>query len=556
MREFAKNKKDFKGLILVPGINIFADWIQRIHNSLPELEDKIDIRTYAYMARHYTELSSDYYNYLVVDEAHHAVAPILKRVIQYYNTDFTIGLTATDQRPDKKKLETVFGTYSTSLSLKEAMEKGIVAKANVYRIETNIDLSKVRFNGKDYVNADLEKRIRVTSRNELIVDVLKEYFTTGEASLRQGVIFCVNVSHANEMARLLNKAGIVASSYTGQTKNPTSIMEDFKNKKIRFLCTCNMVSEGWDYPELGILVMARPTLSKVLYLQQIGRGLRKTDIKKNVIVIDVVDEYGAMIKACNMHTIFANPYYVPFGDITKTDYTPGEMLIVDGIEERIERITEVDINTFEDKYGDYLSQEQLAREYFVNTGTVTSWIKKGKIKPSVEYKFGNKSLYLFSPDDVEKYRNELGIKEHNNNTIKQDFFEFLEERDYSLSYKMPFLLAFIQNVNTIGDAKIDDVLNDYIAFYQDRIDRGLQVDRSTCPYNETMLQDRKAICRNMLTNPFEKFERKRFLYYSKDLSIIAMNHALYSKMNKEDWDRVKSQMQEDLQHYYSDMGGM
>lgn len=542
LREFSKNKKDFKGLILVPGINILADWNQRVHNSLPEIEDKIDIRTYAYMARHYTELSSDYYNYIVVDEAHHAVAPILKRVIQYYNADFTIGLTATDQRPDKKKLETVFGSYSTSLSLKEAMEKGIVAKANVYRIETNIDLSKVRFNGKDYVNADLEKRIRVTSRNELIVDVLKEYFTSGEASLRQGVIFCVNVSHANEMARLLNKAGIVAASYTGQTKNPASVMDDFKNKKIRFLCTCNMISEGWDYPELGILVMARPTLSKVLYLQQIGRGLRKTDTKKNVIVIDVVDEYGAMIKACNMHTIFANPYYVPFGDITITNYTPGQMLIVDGIEERIERITEVDINTFEDKYGDYLSQEQLAREYFINTGTVTSWIKKGKIKPSVEYKFGSKSLYLFSPDDVEKYRKELGIKEHNNDTIKQDFFEFLEERDYSLSYKMPFLLAFVKNVNSIGDAKIDDVLNDYIAFYQDRIDRGLQVDRSTCPYNETTLQDRKAICRNMLTNPFEKFERKRFLYYSKDLSIISMNHALYSKMNAEDWDRVKSQM--------------
>ncbi len=556
LREFSKSKNNFKGLILVPGINILADWNQRVHNSLPELEDKIDIRTYAYMARHYTELSSDYYNYIVVDEAHHAVAPILKRVIQYYNADFTIGLTATDQRPDKKKLETVFGSYSTSLSLKEAMEKGIVAKANVYRIETNIDLSKVRFNGKDYVNADLEKRIRVTSRNELIVDLLKEYFTFGEASLRQGVIFCVNVSHANEMARLLNKEGIVAASYTGQTKNPTSVMDDFKNKKIRFLCTCNMISEGWDYPELGILVMARPTLSKVLYLQQIGRGLRKTDTKKNVIVIDVVDEYGAMIKACNMHTIFANPYYVPFGDITITNYTLGEMLVVDGIEERIERITEVDINTFEDKYGDYLSQEQLAREYFINTGTVTSWIKKGKIKPSVEYKFGSKSLYLFSPDDVEKYRKELGIKEHNNDTIKQDFFEFLEERDYSLSYKMPFLLAFIKNVDSIGDAKIDNVLNDYIAFYQDRIDRGLQVDRSTCPYNETTLKDRKAICRNMLTNPFEKFERKRFLYYSKDLSIISMNHALYSKMTKEDWNRVKSQMQEDLEHYYSDMGGI
>ncbi|MCI6498788.1 hypothetical protein ACTNBM_12260 [Lachnospiraceae bacterium HCP1S3_C3] len=138
------------------------------------------------------------------------------------------------------------------------------------------------------------------------------------------------------------------------------------------------ISEGWDYPDLGILVMARPTLSKVLYLQQIGRGLRKTDSKKNVIVVDVVDEYGAMVKACNMHSIFANPFYVLFGDITKTDYVPGELVVIDGIEEHIERITEVDINFFEDKYGNYLSQEQVAREYFVSTGTVTGWIKKGK----------------------------------------------------------------------------------------------------------------------------------------------------------------------------------
>lgn len=556
LREFAKNKHDFKGLILVPGVNILLDWEERIKTSLPEIKDKIEIKTYAYVARHYTDVKPDYYNYLVVDEAHHAVAPVLKRVIQYYNADFTIGLTATDQRPDKRKLESVFGTYSTSLSLKEAMEKEVVAKANVYRIETNIDLSQVRFNGKDYVNADLEKRIRVTSRNELIVSVLEEYFADGEAGLRQGVIFCVNVSHANEMARLLNQANITAASYTGQTKNPAAVMEEFKQKKIRFLCTCNMISEGWDYPELGILVMARPTLSKVLYLQQIGRGLRKTDVKKNVIVIDVVDEYGAMVKACNMHSIFSNPYYVPFGDITRTDYVPGDMVIIDGIEERIEQITEVDINSFEDKYGNYLSQEQVAREYFVSTGTVTSWIKKGKIIPSVEYKFGSKILYLFSPDDVEKYRVELDIKEHNDETIKKDFFDFLEERDYSLSYKMPFMLAFIKHIDSIGDAKIEDVLDDYIAFYQDRLDRGLQVDRSTCPYNEKMLTDRNAICRNMLTNPFEKFERKRFLYYSKDLSVISMNHALFSQMDTEDWEKIRKQLQEDLEDYYSEMGGI
>lgn len=490
IKAFANEKESFRGLILVPGTNILADWEERIRTSLPEYRNQIEVRTYAYMARHYTDVPYTYYNYLVIDEAHHAVAPVLKRVIQYFDTDFTIGLTATDQRPDRKKLETVFGSYSTSLSLKDAMKKGIVAKANVYRIETNINLSQVRFNGKDYVNADLEKRIRVTSRNELIANVLKEYFTEGDSGKRQGIVFCVNVTHANEMAKILNSVGISAAGYTGQTKNSEQIMCEFKEKKIRFLCACNMISEGWDYPELGILVMARPTLSKVLYLQQIGRGLRKTDTKKNVIVIDVVDEYGAMVKACNMHSIFANPYYVPFGDITKTNYAPGEFIVIDGRTERIERILEVDIDSFEEKYGDYLSQEQIAREYFVNTGTITSWIKKGKIIPSVEYKFGSKSIYLFSPDDVKKYREELGLKEHNDSTIKEDFFEFLEKRDYSLSYKMPFLLAFIRSVNTIGDAEIDRVLEDYIKFYQDRLDRGLQVDRSTCPYDEKCLRTR------------------------------------------------------------------
>ena len=488
------------------------------------------------------------------DEAHHAVAPMLKRVIQYFTPEFMIGLTATDQRPDKKKLESVFGNYKTGLSLIQAMEEGIVAQANVYRIETNIDLSQVRFNGKDYINADLEKSIRVTSRNELIVNVLLEYFCSGEAGKRQGVIFCVNIKHTWEMEKLLNQAGISARSYTGQRKNTDKIMKDFKDKKIRFLCACNMISEGWDYPELGILVMARPTLSKVLYLQQIGRGLRKTDTKKNVFVIDVVDEYGAMARPCSMHSIFQNTMYVPFGNIIKRNYAVGDMIEIDGFQERVERIVEVDVSSFQDKYGDCLSQEQLAREYYVSTGTITAWIKKGKIQPTVTYPFGNKQIYLFSPEDVKRIREELEIPEHTDETIKQDFFDFLEERDYSLSYKMPFLLAVLKNMDSIGDSKIEDVLTDYIAFYEDRIARGLPVDRASCPYNEETLKNRKLIKANMLTNPFEKFERKRFLYISKDLGVISMNHALFSRMEQEDFQRVKGQIMEDLRNYYKDMG--
>ena len=550
IQKFASGKEQFRALILAPNTNIIADWKERIDKDLQPLQDRIDIKTYSYAVRHYHEKTRDYYSYIVVDEAHHAVAPMLKRVIQYYAPEFLVGLTATDQRPDKKKLEEIFGNYTTELSLKDAMEKGVVARANVYQIETNIDLSHVRFNGKDYVNADLEKSVRVTSRNELIVNVLKDYFTEGDAGKRQGIIFCINKSHTKEMARLLNAAGISAQDYSGDTKHPEKVMQEFKEHKIRFLCACDMISEGWDYPELGILVMARPTLSKVLYLQQIGRGLRRTSIKKNVFVIDVVDEYGAMVRPCSMHAIFGNSLYVPFGDITRQDYLPGQMIEIDGITERVERIVEVDIHTFEEKYGDYYSQEQLAREYFVNTGTITSWIRKGKITPTVEFPFGSKKISLFSPEDVEKYRKELNIQEHNDETVRDDFFAFLEERDYSLSYKMPFLLSFIDHMDTIGDAKIEDVLTDYIAFYQDRIDKGLPVDRPSCPYNAETLKDRKMIKSSMLTNPFEKFERKRFMYYSKDLGVISLNHALLAKMSEGDWERVKGQIREDLERYY------
>lgn len=87
-----------------------------------------------------------------------------------------------------------------------------------------------------------------------------------------------------------------------KSKNPDEVMQQFREKNT-FLCACEMISEGWDYPELGILVMASNTF-KVLYMQQIGRGLRRTNTKTNVFVIDVVDEYGAMAKPCSMHSIF------------------------------------------------------------------------------------------------------------------------------------------------------------------------------------------------------------------------------------------------------------
>lgn len=555
LRRFAVNQSNFKALIAAPNTAIVNDWNERLAVSLPELTQDITVCTYGYLNRHYLEYAPEHFSYIVIDEAHHAVAPALKRTIQYYDPTFLVGLTATDERPDKKRLEAVFGSYHTRLSLTEAMEQGIVARANAYRIETNLDLSQVRINGRDYVNADLEKTVRVNSRNELIVQVLRDYFCEGLWGSRQGIVFCVNVRHAKEMERLLAEAGITARAMYGGMKHPEQVMTDFAEERVRFLCSCQMISEGWDYPELGILVMARPTLSRVLYLQQLGRGLRKTATKSNVFVIDVVDEYGSMVAPCSLHSIFQCPVYVPFGDALRRDYQPGDWVEVDGIRERVERVVPVDVTSFAERYEGYLSVEQLAREYFVNTGTINSWIRKGRIVPTVTFPFGGKRIHMFSPADVSAIREELGIAVHNDETIRDDFFAFLEERDYSLSYKMPFLLSFLDHMDpATGSAMIDDVLDDYIAYYQGRIRRGLVVDRGTCPYNEKTLADRAFVRRSMLTNPFEKFERKRFLYYSKDLGLISINHALQARLNVEDYEAVRAQMREDLGEYYGKLG--
>ena len=111
MRIVASKTADFKALILAPNTNIVKDWHRRIEDSLKEYKADIEVNTFAYMVRNYTSVLPNEYSYIVIDEAHHAAAPMLKRVIQYFTPLFMVGLTATDQRPDKKKLESVFGSY-------------------------------------------------------------------------------------------------------------------------------------------------------------------------------------------------------------------------------------------------------------------------------------------------------------------------------------------------------------------------------------------------------------------------------------------------------------
>ncbi|MFN8671849.1 MAG: DEAD/DEAH box helicase [Candidatus Sericytochromatia bacterium] len=557
-------KEVLKALILVPQVNLknqLIEYFKVKNNELNKIkigEDKNDdiiIQTYQYITRHYSEFKTNTFQYIVIDEAHHAVAPAIKKVINYFNPENLLGLTATDQRMDQQKLESIFGEYETSLSLKDAIENDILVPIRAFRVKSNIDLSEIRFNGKDYVSSDLQKTVIVPSRDQLIVDTLKKYFVDSNLKDKSGIIFCVSIAHSEKIANLLFKNGINASFVTGKNKKESNEKIDkYLTGEIQFLCTCQLLNEGWDAPRTEIIVMARPTMSKVLYQQQLGRGTRKYLGKESLYVIDIVDNYSPYNSPWSVHSLLGISSYMPWAMIAgKNKNFSHEEIILAGLYEKARAIEEIDIFTFQNKYEGYLSPEQLARELFISTGTVLSKIKKSVLKADIEIPFGNKKLFYFSPKRIETIRKELNLSIHDETTIYQDFFEFLEKGDYTFSYKIIFLLSLLKHVNKLGECDLDILTEEYTNFYINRFKEGFQVEKNNSPYNKLeYLQNKVEMKKSLLQNPFEKFERKRFMYHCKDLKIISFSSILwnYLKDNQKDILRIKEILEDDKNEYF------
>lgn len=452
-QEFAKGFTK-RALAIVPSTELKKQLTRRISTQLNSInvgenlyDPNLDVivQTSAYVLRHYRNLDSTYFDYILVDEAHRAAAHGLRNVLEYYNPQSLLGLTATDQRLDQQKLEDIFGSYHINLTLEEAIREKLIPQIRAFRLESNIDLTNVRFNGKEFVKSDLQKTVQVPSRDQLVVDMLLKYFTTlcGKSSSnkailnKQGVIFCVDIKHAKRMAALLNQHGVQSAAVHGTDRKG---LEAYKQGAIQFLCACDLLNEGWDAPQTSVIVMARPTMSKVLYTQQLGRGTRNHPDKEALYVIDVVDSYTSALQPWSVHSLFNFGMYQPFADLVNhVEGTPSrELMILDGLWEQERRLEPINIFNFEKEFGHLLNEEQLARELFVSTGTIKAWLKKGEINPHKTLPFGNKTLNYFSEQQVITIKKDKKIKDRTEQTRKLDFYEFLESRDYTFSYKIIF----------------------------------------------------------------------------------------------------------------------
>jgi len=559
-------------LILVPSRQLRTDVTKIISDRIKEElqkktisvgqadESQILVQTYSWMSRYYQIFDRFRFDYVAIDEAHHALAPTIQKVIQHFTPKTLLGMTATDKRLDEKKLEDIFGKYKTDLSLIDAINQGLLAPIRAFRVKSNIDLSEIRFNGKDYVGTDLQRNVIVPSRDQLIVDIVKKYFVGTGIGFKSGLIFCVSIAHANSLAKRMRENGISCESVSSKEKKSSQYIEQYQNGEIQFLTTCSLLNEGWDSPRTSIIVMARPTMSKVLYTQQIGRGTRKYPGKDALYVLDVVDNYGGVGSFKNtpwsIHALLGMSEYIPWGNILNNKKYSKEELVLAGLYEEERRIEEIDIFTFEEKYGDYLSDEQLARELFVSTGTIKNWIRTGKITPEISIPMGRQKLNYYKPEQVDEIRRILNLKAHDESTQYDDFYEFIEEGNYTFSYKIIMILSMLKIIDNNGECNLDDLTKVYRYFYKNRIENGKRVDRENCPLSDIgYLNDDSKIKKSILANPFEKFERKKFMYHSKDLNRISFSMNLWRKISSET-DKIKTHFFNDLINYYKPLDGI
>ena len=551
IRALKESGKIHTVLVMVPTKAIREDWQKRLQPLMDEMDITIDLYNRSYLRR--SELPQDYFDYILFDEAQHAQAANCARTLQYFTPDYLLGLTATPERLDQKKLEDIFGTFRTQLTLREAIEKDVVSNIRCYRLLSNIDLSMVRYNGKDYNGADLERTLVVESRNILIVETLKKYFFPRENFFKQGILFCVNVTHARKLEKLMREAGFKADAVYGANRHNEESFEKYRNKEIQFLITCQLISEGWDSPQTEIVVMARPTLSKVLYTQQIGRGVRKYPGKECLYVIDVVDNYEGKLTPVCFNSLMRIPVYTDFIGVKNNSSDYLEIL---GLHEEELAMQEIDILTFEEKYRDYLSPEQAARELFVGTATLLNWYRRNPSISSLTLPIGSRMVPYFSSSDLQRIRESRNLGVHDETTILKDFEDFIQENTLTFSFKLVFMLGMLKLADEEGDVRIDDLMHEYRNFYMNRIDRGLPVDRPNCVYTREYLEDRVKLKTSILSNPFEKFERKRFVYYSKDLSMISFNPSLWKQMTEEKKETIRQAETAFLKQYYEKYGGL
>lgn len=253
-----------------------------------QLDLPVQIASIQTLARRLDDIPAP--DFLICDECHHILANTYKRVIEAFPNAYLLGVTATPERMGGITLCDSFDSMVESFSVDELIKLGNLTPFKYFAPSVGVDLHKVRTKFGEYVNSDIEK---VMSGKKIIGGIVEHYQKL--AAGKSAICYCVNVKHSVTVAKAFRDAGINAAHCDGETPAiiRDKIVDDFRNGKVDVLCNAELFGEGFDVPNMQAVILARPTRSLTLYIQQAMRSMRPdpNDPNKVAVIIDHVQNY-------------------------------------------------------------------------------------------------------------------------------------------------------------------------------------------------------------------------------------------------------------------------
>ena len=408
--------------------------------------------------------ASDYFDYVVIDEFHHAVNDQYRRIVEYFRPQFLLGLTATPERMDGKNIYEICDyNVPYEISLKDGINKGMLVPFHYYGIYDETDYTKLHIVKGKYAEEELNRTyIGNAYRHELIY---KYYCKYGS---RQALGFCCSRKHAEEMAKEFGKRGIPSAAVYSNADGEFSMdraeaIAKLKNGEIKVIFSVDMFNEGVDIPSVDMVMFLRPTESPVVFLQQLGRGLRRNKGKEYLNVLDFIGNYEKAGRVRYLLTGKNKTGKETYYPADKADY-PDECF-VDFDMRLIDLFAEMDKKQLTIK-------EQIRNEYF-------------RIKELLGKQPTRMDLFTYMDDDVYQmavtHSNENPFKKYLNyleeldeltdeqkrfsQGIGKDFINLLENTNMSKVYKMPVLMAFYNHGNVRMEVSEAELLASWKEFF-------------------------------------------------------------------------------------------
>lgn len=221
----------------------------------------------------------EYFDTIVIDEAHHAISDGYQRVLQHFEDANVLGVTATPDRGDMRSLGSYFESLAYEYSLPEAIKSGYLSPIKALTIPLKLDLSNVKQQAGDFSTKDLGTALD-PYLEQIAEEMKKQCFN------RKTVVFLPLVKTSQKFRDILNKHGFKAAEVNGESADREQVLKDYEDGKYNVLCNSMLLTEGWDCPSVDCVIVLRPTKVRALYSQMVGRGTRLAPGKKELLLLD------------------------------------------------------------------------------------------------------------------------------------------------------------------------------------------------------------------------------------------------------------------------------